>query len=103
MSRSSRRTPRVEVWMIVKDGSRLRRRRKDKQLSQVQLAALVGCTQQYISLIESGVDNDCSEKIAERISRWLDIDLEDYFEEKSRTLTPRDATVSRGRSEKVLA
>jgi putative transcriptional regulator len=68
--------------MYVKEPNKLRRRRKDKGFSQQQLAALVGCTQQYISLMEAGDDRDCSEKIAERVSRWLDCELEDLFDER---------------------
>lgn len=84
--------------MQVKDASRLRRRRRDKGLSQKQLASLVDCTQQYISLLENGTDSDCSEKIAERICRWLDVDLEDYFEEHELVRMPPVATPSRGGS-----
>lgn len=81
--------------MYVKDSAKIRRRRKDKGFSQKQLAALVECTQQYISLLESGTDSDCSERIAERICRWLDIDLEDYFEERSIVRMPAVTTDSR--------
>lgn len=81
--------------MYVNDAPKLRRRRKDKGFSQKQLAALVDCTQQYISLLENGTDSDCSEKIAERICRWLDIDLEDYFEERSVVRMPAVATATR--------
>lgn len=81
MGRTSKNRKRVEAWMIVKDGTKMRRRRRDKHLSQVQLASLVGCTQQYISLMENGDDRDCSEKIAERICRYLDVDVEDMFTE----------------------
>lgn len=80
--RTTKPRPRIEVWMYVKDPARLRRRRKDKGLSQQQLAALVGCTQQYISLLEAGEDRDCSDKIATKITRWLDCDLEDHFDER---------------------
>lgn len=90
--------PKIEVWMYVKDGSRLRRRRRDKHLSQVQLAALAGCTQQYVSLIESGLDRDVSEKIAERVCKYLDVDMEDYFEERRVVRMSDDATNSRGSS-----
>lgn len=82
--------------MKIKDGSRLRRRRRARGLSQAQLAGLVGCTQQYISLLENGTDADCSEKIAERIAKYLDIDLEDYFEEHQLLRTPPVATATRG-------
>lgn len=93
--RRSRRYATREVWMFVKDHEKLRRRRRDKGFSQKQLAALVDCTQQYISLLESGNDSDCSEKIAERICRWLDVELEDYFEERSLTRMPAVTTDSR--------
>lgn len=90
------RRPRIVIWMYVKEPTKLRRARKKKHLSQVQLAALAGCTQQYISLLESGDDRDCSEKIAERICRYLDVDLEDYFIENVIARDPQVATVSRG-------
>lgn len=90
-----RNSPTREVWMQVKSNTKLRRRRKDKHFSQAQLAALVGCTQQYISLLESGVDDDCSEKIAERICRYLDVDLEDFFEERELVRLPSITTASR--------
>ena len=79
--------------MYSKDPARLRRRRRDKRLSQMQLAALTGVSQQYISLIETGDDRDVSEKVAERICRYLDVELDDLFDERRPT---RDvATVSR--------
>lgn len=87
--------------MYVKDPTRLRRRRRDKGFSQKQLASLVDVTQQYISLLESGNDNDCSEKVAERICRWLDVDVEDFFEERSIVRLPQVATGSRVSSEAV--
>lgn len=87
-------TRKDDTWMYVKEPSRLRRRRKDKGISQVQLAALARCTQQYISLIENGDDRDISEKIAERICKYLDVEFDDYFEE--RATTPAVATPTRG-------
>lgn len=81
--------------MYVKDPGKLRRRRKDKGLTQQQLAALVDCKQQYISLLESGNDRDCSEKIADRICRWLDVAREDYFEARSLSRMPSVTTASR--------
>lgn len=94
--RTRAKTATREVWMYVKDPNKLRRRRKDKGLTQVQLAALCSpCTQQYISLLESGRDRDCSERIAEKLCRWLDIDMEDYFEERAVLRMPEVATASR--------
>lgn len=84
--------------MQVKDPTKLRRRRKDKGYSQTDLASLVGCTQQYISMLENGTDSDCSERIAERIAKRLDVDLEDFFEERSIVRTPAVTTPSRGGS-----
>lgn len=66
--------------MFVKDPGRLRRRRTTMGLTQQQLAALVGSSQQYISLLESGKDRDCSERITLKLCRWLEVDPEDYFE-----------------------
>ena len=93
--RRTPRTPTREVWMHVKDPGKLKRRRKDKGYSQADLAALVGCTQQYVSMLENGTDSDCSERIAERIVKRLDVDLEDLFEERTLVRTPAVATDSR--------
>lgn len=81
--------------MKVKDAGKLRRRRHGRSLSQAQLAALIGVTQQYISLLETGVDVDCSEKVAVKICRWLDVDLEDYFDAHVITRIPSIATQAR--------
>lgn len=81
--------------MLVIDPAKLKRRRKAKGLTQEQLAIFSRCTQQYVSLLESGVDRDCSEDIALRISKALDIDLEDYFEAREIIRTPGITTVSR--------
>lgn len=96
-----RRPRRIESWMHVKDNRKLRRRRRDKHITQVQLAALVGITQQYVSALESGVDADCSERVAERICRYLDVDLEDYFVDHAIVRDGRIATSARGRSKAV--
>jgi len=69
--------------MYVKDPGRLRRRRTTMGLTQQQLAALVGSTQQYISLLESGKDRNCSERITLKLCRWLEVDPEEYFEERA--------------------
>lgn len=92
--------PAREVWMYVKEPGKLRRRRRDKGFSQAQLARLVGCTQQYVSLLENGTDLDCSERIAEKLCRWLDVSVEDYFEERSLDRTSGVATDSRASGEK---
>lgn len=81
--------------MYVKDGPRLGRRRRAKGISQKQLAVLANCTQQYVSLIERGKDFDVSERIALALCKWLDVELEDYFEERVVVRTPVVATNSR--------
>lgn len=73
--------------MRVKDGASLRRARNHARLTQVDLSKLVGCTQQYISMLEDPKSHaTCSERIAERVCRYLDVHLDDYFD--TRTLTP---------------
>lgn len=84
--------------MIVIDPGKLQRRRKAKGLTQGQLAIFARCTQQYISLLESGRDRDCSEDIALRVAKALDIDLEDYFEARESSRIGAVATASRGGS-----
>jgi len=81
--------------MIVIDPGKLQRRRKAKGLTQEQLAIFARCTQQYISILESGRDRDCSEDIALRIAKALDVDMEDYFEAREIVRTPEVATTSR--------
>ena len=66
--------------MYVKDHDQVRRRRLERGFTQKQLAALVGTTQQYVSLIESGRSGDCSDRVVFQLCRWLDVDAEDYFE-----------------------
>lgn len=81
--------------MFVKDPSKLRIRRRAKGLTQAQIAVFGRCTQQYISKLESGSDRDCSEDIALRIAKALDVDVEDYFEAREVIRTPVVATASR--------
>lgn len=57
--KARRRLKKDETWMYVIDPAKIRRRRRDKGLSQVELAALARCTQQYISLIEQGATGTC--------------------------------------------
>ncbi len=72
--------------------------------SAIELAFLARpCTQQYISLLENGTDRDCSEDIAIKICKALDVELEDYFEAREIVRTPPVATASRGRSEDLAS
>lgn len=68
------------AWMKVTHPDRIARQRRRLGYTQTDLANLVGCTQQYISMIESGKDRDCSEGIALKIASRLDLDLEVVFE-----------------------
>lgn len=90
------RPPIREVWMYAIDPPKLKRRRKSLGMSQMQVAVLSKCTQQYVSLLESGRDRDCSEDIAIRICRTLQVELEDYFEAREVVRTSTVATSSRG-------
>lgn len=58
------------------------RKRRSLGYTQTDLANLTGVTQQYISMLESGTDRDCSETLALKIARRLEIDLEDAFEHR---------------------
>lgn len=87
MARTRTPTP-TETWMRVIDPTKIRRRRLDKGFTQSQLAALAGCSQQYISMLESGVDHDCSDRIARQVARWLDVNREDLFEAREIQRTP---------------
>ena len=65
--------------MKITNPRRIALARRKRGYTQADLAALVGCTQQYISMLEGGVDTDCSERLALAICKRLDIELEDAF------------------------
>lgn len=48
--------------------------------TQIDLARLLGCTQQYVSRVERGQERHCSEKFAADLVRRLDLDPEDVFD-----------------------
>lgn len=89
--------------MKVTNPSRIARRRKRLGYTQADLAALVGCTQQYVSAIERGLDTDCSVQIAEKIAKRLDIDVEDVFEERGAFGMQGDASHTLGRLDRTVA
>lgn len=63
---------------------KLKQRRVDKGLTQKQLGALCNETSQAaISMLESGRMSTCTEELALLVCKWLDIDLEDYFDVRS--------------------
>lgn len=82
--------------MKVIDGGRIARKRRRLGYTQTDLAALVGYTQQYISLLERGDDSDCSEEAALKISKRLNCDLEDLFEERSTFGAPKNPSPKLG-------
>ena len=63
---------------IINPGALARARRR-RSLSQSDLAAITGCTQQFVSLVETGGAATCSERLALTMCRKLDIDIEDAF------------------------
>lgn len=54
------------------------RRRHD--FTQIELAMLLGCTQQYVSRVERGLERQCSEQFAADLARRLDLDPRDVFD-----------------------
>lgn len=74
-----RRIYRRNVWMQVKDLERLKRERQRRGLAQWELAALVGCTQQTISLLETGKMTNLSEELALKIAKKLDASWDYLF------------------------
>lgn len=82
------------AWMKVTHPERIARQRRRLGYTQTDLANLVGCTQQYISMIESGKDRDCSEAIAIKIAARLDLDLEVAFESRE---VLHDAPIARSK------
>jgi DNA-binding XRE family transcriptional regulator len=95
MKTPPKRLPSEATWMKLRDRARLRRERRRNNYTQTDLANLVGIAQQYISAMETGTDLDCSERVAEKICRYLDIELEDLFEPGKRFRTPEVTSNSR--------
>lgn len=94
MKRPTRRLP-IEAWMLIKDPDDLKKARRKRGYTQVELAGLCRVTQQYISAMERGSDKDISDNVAYRICKWLDVDVDYLFEEKKVIRTSRVATPSR--------
>jgi putative transcriptional regulator len=67
----------VVRWMQVIDGPRIARQRKRKDLTQRQLAFLVGTSQTTIYLLETGGMRTLTEKLALAIAKRLDLPWED--------------------------
>jgi len=65
--------------MKVKDPDQIKRWRVRRKLLQTELAFLASCTQQTISLIETGKMTSLSEDLALSIAKKLDVPWEDLF------------------------
>lgn len=76
------------TWMRVKDADRIRRWRKQRRFSQAQLAALVGCSQQMISYLETGVEKTCTSPLGVAIGAWLEVPWEELFEAEEFEVVP---------------
>lgn len=70
----------------------LKRFRCDKKLTQKDVAAIFGCTQNFISNIESGVKAIPSDKVAILQERFGDI--ADYFTDELPTPTKRERIIA---------
>lgn len=79
---------RREEWMRVKDATRLRNWRKQRRLSQGQLATLARCTQQFISQLETGVEKTLTPGLAIGIAAWLEVPWEELFEAEELETVP---------------
>lgn len=85
----------VVRWMKVISGPVIRRHRLRKDLTQRQLAYLVGKTQTTIYLIESGQMSTVTEKLALDIAKRLDLPWEDLFEAREASRVSRMTTDAR--------
>ncbi|MCO6633047.1 helix-turn-helix domain-containing protein [Cutibacterium avidum] len=79
------------------------RARRRRSLSQTDLAAITGCTQQFISMIETGTTRTCSEALALTICRKLDIDVEDAFAYGEDSYAPAHPSSQRGKHARAAA
>jgi len=59
--------------------SNLRKFRKEKKLTQKELAVLVGVSGNYIQKLETGVKDNPTISLAKKISEELDITLEELI------------------------
>lgn len=78
--------------MHVPDGARIRRWRKQRRLTQRELAFLVRRTQSTIYLIETGRLRAISEDLALALAARLDVPWEDLFEAREDSLPDEVAT-----------
>lgn len=77
-------------------GLRVAQLRKTRNLTQVQLAQRVGCSVEFISLVERGVNAPSVAKL-ETFARVLKVTLPQLFNFKARTKRPRRGPSRAGR------
>ncbi|GAA1281897.1 helix-turn-helix domain-containing protein [Saccharothrix xinjiangensis] len=83
-------------FVKLKSNDALRAARRAAHLTQVQLAKSAQVSQQYISHLETGYDEDCTAETATRIAAALNAPLEDLFAPRAgRYALPR-TTSTRG-------
>lgn len=88
MARTVGKPYQVVRWMQVADREKLKRHRLRKDLTQRQLAFLVGTSQTTIYLLESGGMRTLTEKLALSIAKRLDMPWEDLFVSREAARVP---------------
>ncbi|MDI2019733.1 helix-turn-helix transcriptional regulator [Paenarthrobacter nicotinovorans] len=81
-----------DTWMRVKNPDSLRNWRKQRRFSQQQLATLVRCSQNTISLLELGHMKTCTPEVAVAIAAWLDVPWMELFEAQTHEVVPGDTS-----------
>jgi putative transcriptional regulator len=94
MARPKGKPYQVVRWMQVRDRDAIKRWRGRRDLTQRQLAFLVGTSQTTIYLLESGGMRTLTEKLAMAIAKRLDVPWEDIFEAKEAARVPGVTTGS---------
>ena len=87
----ARRRPRpceVMSWMRVRDREALKRWRLRRDLTQRQLAYLIGASQTTVHLLETGGMRTLSEALALKVAKRLDVPWEDLFEAREAPRVP---------------
>jgi len=94
MGRPKAKPYQVVRWMQVLDRERIKRQRLRKDLTQRQLAFLVGTSQTTIYLLESGGMKTLTEKLALAIAKRLDLPWEDLFVSREAPRVPGVTTAA---------
>ena len=92
-----------EVVMKVKNPQRIRKARTDAGYSQRNLAALCGCSQAAISLIERGTTRTVSKALAESLCKWLKRPSSELFTETTDAASVQSVTTAAGSKRQEVA